>query len=177
MDRGHRFVAIPTTFVSGSSSVLSECRLTSYVFAISRPLPGFILVCDRVYRTLASDSDGYTFVGVCGYSTTIAIKRVFHRYHILVCDVWISRTPQVFDMCQSRSAPEVYITCSSHATRVHSNLCLIGNTSSPRISRLSYPDAATNSNHLASKLVCMNLISACLAMSRPKSYTAMHAVQ
>ena len=84
MDRGHNFVAIPTTFVSGSSSVLRDCKFTSFVLAVSRPLPGFTLVCDRVYRALANDSGGYTFCGVCGYSTTIAIKRVFHRYHILV---------------------------------------------------------------------------------------------
>ena len=176
---GHetQFYGHPTTFVSGSSSILSECMFTSYVFAVSRPLPGLIMVCDRVYGTLASDSRGYAFGGVCGYSKAIATKRVFHRYHILVYDVWISRTSQVLDMYQSRSAQEVYITGSSHAASIQSNLRLIGNTCSPRLSRLSYSDAATNNINLECQLVCMNLISACLAMSHQGSYTAMHAVQ
>ena len=77
MDKRHSFMAVPTTFVSGGSSVISERMFTSFFFAVSKPLPIPILVCDRVYRTLASDPNGYTFSGVCGDSKAIATERVF----------------------------------------------------------------------------------------------------
>ena len=170
-------MVIPTTFVSGNSAVLSERKFASYVFAVSGPLPGFVQVCDRVYRPLAGDSGGYTISCFCRYPRTNEIARVFHRCHILVCDVWIPRAPQIFDMYKSRSAQGVHIKGSRHATRLQSNLCLIGNASSPSISRLSHLDATTHSIHLASELVCMNLISACLAVSHPESHIAVRVAQ
>ena len=170
-------MAIPTAFNLGGSSIRVECKFATYVFAISRPLLGFILVCDKVCRPLARNPRGYTFGSVCGYPETNQITTVFHGYHIWVSEVWVPRAPKVLDMCYSGTTQNVYITGSSHATRLQTNLCLIGHTSGPSISRLSHPDATTNNIHLASTLFCMSLISACLVITQSESYPAMHAVQ
>ena len=93
MDNGRSFLAIPITFVSGNPAVLSECKAASFLFVVSGPLPVFVFVCERVDRPLASDSGGYTLRSFCRYPKANEIARVFHRYHILVCDVWIPRAP------------------------------------------------------------------------------------
>ena len=149
---------------------------TSYVFAVSRPLPSPILVCDRIHGTLACDACGYPFNGFCGHSKATTNERVFRTYHILVYDVWISRTSHVLDTYQSRSAQEIYITSSSHAPRIQSNIHHISHTRCPRLSRLLYSNILTNSINLECELVGMILTGAYLALPHQVSYTAMHAV-